>query len=293
MARILVAGYYEAESGKTVLASSLTRALRMEGFDAIAFKPVGGSELFHYPWLIEESKERGIVVTYDSLKLWEASSMLEPIDVVNPIGLLLAPIDPLKIGLNQTLYQSLTMRPSQRATIGRATYCGGEEEKTSTHFLNMEALYRAPRSISTSLLDMASTLKPSTIKVKEDFILGLLEESGSEIADSCMDKLSFEHEVLVVESNSDISAPTRKSLIVDLVIVAASTTSIIVNPERYRAAIELKSIRGKPWSVKVPEVLELAGFLRAQNLPLLKKEELIPGELLASLVDHVKSLIKH
>nr|MEB3851791.1 hypothetical protein [Desulfurococcales archaeon] len=66
--KILVVGLRTIDSGKTTLAASLARALRREGFDVVALKPIGSVEAWLHPEALRWSAERGFVVTPDALR---------------------------------------------------------------------------------------------------------------------------------------------------------------------------------------------------------------------------------
>ncbi|MEM0497442.1 MAG: hypothetical protein QXR22_04520, partial [Acidilobaceae archaeon] len=112
MTYILIVGYLESDSGKTVLASSLISALRRVGFNSVGFKPIGATDLWFKPWIVEESKKRRILVTYDSIILERASQSSLEAYIINPIGGLLASIDPSRLEWRDSIVDLHMVNPT-------------------------------------------------------------------------------------------------------------------------------------------------------------------------------------
>jgi predicted P-loop ATPase/GTPase len=291
MVRVLVVGYLEVDSGKTTLAASLVTALRREGFNSVGFKPVGATELWFKPWILEESKRRRLLVTFDGLILEKASRGSLPAHIINPIGGLLAPVDPSKLDWREGFIDVLLAQPHRRLVTLRVTSCT-QTGAISFHAVNQSILSKVADSIAEPLRDLYLALNPPPSPVSLGDLEAFMDSDAAIVADTCLEKLE-EREVTVVESNSDVAAPTYKSLQSNLVIVVAPSIAAIVDGGRYAKAVNLKSISGKPWSVRVKEVVQLTKAKTLVELP--PKNEPMEGythDELKAVIEEVKNIVK-
>jgi predicted P-loop ATPase/GTPase len=290
MVKILVVGYLEVDSGKTTLAASLITALRREGFDSVGFKPIGATELWFKPWVLEESRRRRLLVTHDGLILERASRSL-PAHLVNPIGGILAPVDPSRLDWREGFVDVLLAQPHRRLAILRVTSCT-QAGVANFHVLNQSILSRVTQGVGEAIRDLAVTLNPPPTPTSLGELEAFMDNDAAIIADTCLDKLE-DREVVVIESNADIAAPTYKSLESNLVVVVAPSVAAIIDGGRYAKAVNLKAIAGKPWSVRVREVVQLT---RARTLiELTPKNEPMEGytvDELKTVIEEVKSIVK-
>lgn len=267
--KVLVVGLLGEGSGKTILASSLVSVLRKEGINAVGFKPVGGTEVWLHPEVLEESTSRGTLVTSDALLIERASGKPYPIEVYNPIGFHIMPLDPASFNWSLKSFMRLSASLAHRVSLGRISTCvDGRAE--SVHFINTSTLSRSPARLSTMMLDVASSLSPRPVKVDARFVERVLEGDHVEAADRCLKVLEDRHEVVIIESNSDIAAPTHASLAADIVFAVAPGIVAVVNGRRYSKAVNVSSVSGRPWSVTVEDAIELTGVQDYVELPLLQ-----------------------
>jgi predicted P-loop ATPase/GTPase len=146
--------------------------------------------------------------------------------------------------------------------------------------------------VGEAIRDLAVTLNPPPTPTSLGELEAFMDNDAAIIADTCLDKLE-DREVVVIESNADIAAPTYKSLESSLVVVVAPSVAAIVDGGRYAKAVNPKAIAGKPWSVRVREVVQLT---RARTLvELTPKNEPMEGytvEELKTVIEEVKSTVK-
>jgi len=288
--RILVVGLRPVDSGKTTLASSLVSALRRQGVDAVGFKPIGSTEVWLHPEALRWSGEHGIVVTPDALRLSSSSDNVEPLDVIEPVAALHAPPDPSRWSWSPSAYEAAQADPNRTAALFRVTACQASQ-RASIHALVGEVLERASPSIAGPLRDLAAKLSPPPLNVGWSSVESLLGPRALEAADTCLHALSSRHEAVVVESFSDVAAPTPASLAVDAVIAVAPGVAAVVEGRRYARAVAAKAGAGSLTVVTAGEAVHLASPKARVDLPLLEdpEEGYTPSDLEA-IIEVVKDI---
>ncbi len=256
MPLILVAGLGE-ESGKTVLAASLTSALRERGVDAVAVKPVSGVDLWRSPGSLAASRERRLLVGGDILLLDAASGGALGPEKTGPLVAWMAPRDPSR------------GRPRQEPVAGRVTACrGGRAE--SVHWVNQEALDRVPVGLQAAVVEAAGRLIPRPLRAGDEFASRVLAGAFLEQADSCLAEAAAGHELVIVESQADAAAPTLLSLGAAVVLVAGYGVVFIVEGDRWAKAVQLLAGATGHAGVPAGDALRLAGHRRVVQLPFLQ-----------------------
>ncbi|MEB2836878.1 MAG: hypothetical protein GSR80_000872 [Desulfurococcales archaeon] len=290
--QILVVGLRSLDSGKTTLASSLIRALRDSGVDTVALKPVGSVEAWQHPEALRWSGEHSIVVTPDAIRLSAASESAEPLDVVEPVAALHAPPDPSRWQWNPSLYEAATSDPNRTAALVRVTMCTANS-RASAHLMVGDTLSRAPRSIASRLESLAPRLTPRPVEVSSGELGALLGPRTLEAADSCLRWASARHEAIVVESYSDVAAPTPASLGSDLVIAVAPGLAALLEGGRYSRAVMVRAGSGSLSLITALEAVHLAEPRRTMSLPVLEDpEEGYPRDSLEPILEAVRGLLR-
>ncbi|MDP8003318.1 MAG: hypothetical protein ACP5I6_00385 [Caldisphaera sp.] len=285
--KILIIGLLEENSGKTTFASSLISALISEGFDSVGFKPLGNTELWEHPEVLEESRRQKMVITKDSIILYKSSKEKEPINLLNPFGGLLLPVLPEKFNslnsFNATLYS-----PNMRMGISRLTSCNNKMK--NIHFINEGAINKSTKNIGYEILDLVSILD-NLVKVDDNYLFNLISGGAINEIDKCLNYLENRHEAIVIESNSNVASPTINSINSDLVIAVTPGSAIVIDGKRFRKAIELILTNGKPWTVKTQEVIPLTNYIYSIELPLLQDQiEGYSKDSLSYIVNAIKEL---
>ena len=223
--------------------------------------------------------------------LERASRGNPPAHVINPIGGLLVPVDPSKFDWREGFIDIVLAQPHRRIAILRVTTCT-QTGVSNFHFINQNVLSRTTRGLADSISELSITLNPPPTPVSLGELESFMENDVAIVADTCLEKLE-DREVVVIESNSDIATPTYKSLESNLVIIVTPSIAAIVDGSRYAKAVSLKSIAGKPWSVRVKEVVQLTKAKTIIELP--AKIEPMEGytlEELKIIIEEIKDIIK-
>ncbi|MGC9112854.1 hypothetical protein [Acidilobus sp.] len=265
--KVLVAGLVPRNSGKTTLAASLTAQLIREGFTVAPSKPVGATDLWGSPDAVAYTRRLHVLATEDGYVLYKASGERLPVEIVNPVGALLVPTPRSKYP-SRTAYEASLSQPYSRAALLRITSCVGGS--SSVHLVNSAALSRVTRPVEQEVQDIVSYLTPPPVQVNEQVVEGIFMGSANEAADSCIALEERSSDVVVIESNSDVAAPTPASAAPDLVVLVSPGEAYIVDGRRYRSAMEILVMDGKPWVSKASELFELTGYTGRVELPLLE-----------------------
>jgi predicted P-loop ATPase/GTPase len=289
---ILVNGLLELDSGKTVMAYSLTKILAREGFNVIPFKPLGAVDIWRSSWVLKEVEERRSVVSGDAVILKSAVPAELPIERINPVALILSPVDPSRLGWSQRPYQNLMLSLPRRTSLLRLTFCKREAHE-SYHFINEEAISRSPKSIRDLLLEVSDKLRPRASSVGDRDVEKLIQSSVA-YAESCFISFRSSAEVIIVESHDDTALPLPSVLDADLVISVAPGKAGIIEGKKFSDAIRVLSSMGATLTLNTREVLNVTGVTKEINLPLLDYplQEGYPEEVLKDVVDMVKEVIK-
>ncbi len=268
--QILVVGFQPLDSGKTRLARGIIKALKSEGYDTTGFKPVAATDIWLNPAALHETKQRRVLVTGDGMSLAEATGDVSP-EAVNPLAVLLAPYDPSQTGWRITDPWP-PGGPEARSVLLRLTACRDGRAHT-VHAVNMQAVHRAPERVQAEILDAASQLVPPPRRVDRRTLEGVYRGAYSDWADSCLWHMRERFDAVVVESNSDVAAPTPGSMQADLVVAVYPGVAAIVDGDRYRKAVEVLAASGRIQAITAGEAIALAGVTGRIPLPLLG-----PGE---------------
>lgn len=276
---IFVAGLGE-EVGKTVFTASLVSALRREGLDAAPFKPVGASDPWLHPDILEETKRHRSLVTWDAHVL--ASTVgLNPV-LVNPVGGYIVWVDPFRGD------SSIKGVLDSRVVLLRVTECTGGSAR-SIHLLDEDTLSRAPAIMRDLISEALSAITPSPLSVARDGIEKVLSGPAVEAADSCLKPLLSRAEAVVAESNSDVAVPTRLTAEPDLVVVVSRGVAAVYRGDRWRLALRVLAPL-RPWQLSTRDVVKLLEPAKVVDVPLATAQGTIPPESLEWVVEHVKAL---
>ncbi|MGC9071710.1 MAG: hypothetical protein ACP5HK_03315 [Acidilobus sp.] len=288
--RALVSGLLTFDSGKTVLTASLIRGLIREGVSAAASKPLGATDLWGHPEALLRSRGAREVVTYDGYALAKASGDRLPVEVVNPVGALLAPTPPSRYR-GRSAFEASLVEPFRRAVLVRVTTCVGESR--SLHLANVDALSRVSRNVSEAIEEVSAYLTPPPAAASDDAIASVFSGGASAAADTCVSLAEKASEVLVIESNSDVAAPTAQSAYPSVAIFVAPGEAYVVDGQRFSRALEVLSMSGRPWVAKTYEVLELTGYMDRVDLPLLEDpDEGYQPDDVRALLDRIKGVLR-
>ena len=242
--KFLVTGYLEVDSGKTSLALCLVRALKSRGRLALAAKPVAGHSAWHQYGTVVRSRELSLLVGEDAYRLAAEVGMLDRVHVLNPVDVLIAPMDPAKTG-------GIVEEPLNVALM-RVTRCAGVVRVE--HYVCEEVVNAAPHLLAQELVELARCLRPAPRQLSLREARELLWREAGACADRCLELLKGECEDLVVESFNNAAAPTPGSLDADYVLAVAPGRVDLFEGGKYREAVSVLASLGMVTKLTVSEV---------------------------------------
>ncbi|AKG91435.1 putative P-loop ATPase/GTPase [Geoglobus ahangari] len=246
-ASVLIVGLQQHDSGKTTFATALLRYLSGEGVDAEYLKPVSAFNVWRDYDALKESVRVGFPVSGDVLKVAESVGISERLEEVNPVCVVMSPVDPEKVGWSGMAMVSLnTQIVAVRVTERSGKIVLYEVERGWNRF---------PDFLSKEWGDFSGVDEVREVGYEE------FEEIMSRARAHCdfwVGRVARRHEVSVVESSSNVSAPSCRSLSVDVVVAVTPGRVFVVDGERYSRAVEVAGYVSDPWKVPALEVLELA-----------------------------------
>ncbi|MCE4625122.1 MAG: hypothetical protein F7C35_04580 [Desulfurococcales archaeon] len=285
--RVLVVGVAGENSGKTVMGASLVGILRREGLKTAPFKPYAATRVWLHPDILGEVRRRRLVVTHDAL-LYHKVAPDVSIEALNPASLLMGEPDYSRRGWRPHPL-SLERSPISQGVLGRVSLC--REDRIDTfHFINIQALGRIPQSMQEAFIDAAAALKPYPLRVGDEVVENLAGGGFTSSVESCFQRIEREFDVIVIESNHDVPAPTPSAAEPDIVVAVAPGVAGIIDGERYRKSLQaLSETLGAPFQARatVGEVVRLTGVMETIPLPLLEEGELYGLDDIASIVEKI------
>ncbi len=283
--RVLVVGLLEHDSGKTTVAEAIVKELKRRGIDVGVSKPIAGHNAWYQFYTIEESKKLGLLVGEDALRLYRVAQPGDPLELVSPVDVIVAPLDPEYFEWRIREYQDAISDLSNMAVLARASRIY-DSSLVTMHMIVPDTLNKLPPSIADEIRSLAESLKPEPVAIsKSDLELFLSFEAPS-IADEAVEALSRKHEVVVVESYNDCASPCREALKANAVVAVAPGRVAVYEGSRYAKAFDVASSLRR--TARTREVLPL--LRPVASLPMPVKSKFEESDTVERLVDTILSL---
>ncbi|MDK2781285.1 MAG: hypothetical protein PWR13_313, partial [Archaeoglobi archaeon] len=210
--------------------------------------------------VIEKSRELGFLVGRDILRLHTAAESRDEIEIENPVASLAIPPDPEKLEWNFSQY---------RFSINQLVLMRVSDERTH-HFLVSQNLELLSETLREEVEKLLKSLRGDVEEIEVEMIDDVLQRAR-DISERALRTLKKRHELLIVESFSNVAAPNKESTEADLIIGVFPGKAIVYEGEKYRKAMEILLDFREPWQINLENLMEL--------LKPLKTIELKPKEL--------------
>jgi len=292
---LFVFGLVEREAGKTTVSRVLLHFFKDLGLNFTPFKPMSGHNLW-YQWLaFKQCIKQEKLFCEDIYHLREAANTDILVEILNPVDLLLAPLDLdyfISEGAETEFYMS---DPTAALVMERITMIDRGEIKNmylvnsalETHLKYLKPVVKKLLKHSDEILTFRSRDEQMDIHMR------LAEKA----INTCYRKIVEKTENVLIESFNDAVMPCRQVLNVNVPIGVAPAHILIFNPLRWKKALSIIT------QIKHPSIL------RAQDIiPVLKPEKIfkippIPKKYLSkpekiiknykSFLEHIEKTLKH
>jgi predicted P-loop ATPase/GTPase len=232
---VLVNGLLTYDSGKTYVATALVKALIERGFKVSAFKPLAGHSAWYQFNTVLYSLRCGTLIGEDVLKYKELLSLGPEVELVNPVDLLLAPLDPNCFENVEDYLHALTNQLEQ-LIMARVSDC---RNGAARYYVIEDNASRVVLGLRPWVEKLVERFKPEPITARRFFADVLASHSMVELLDCAFDVLRSRADVLVVESFNDAAVPYMDLLSdVDVVLTVTPGCLFKLDPEDFKRIVK-------------------------------------------------------
>ena len=198
---VVISGLLPHDSGKTWFTLGLLEALRHLGLNATVYKPVAAHNLWFSPRTLVKSIEFKLLVGNDVLAYYERG-VIRDIAKSNPVALGLAPRDLFATSSLDEYLESFE-EFTKMLVITRFTDCASGIVR---HFVISENLEKTPLLVRSRIEELAEVLSSVKSTVRE--VLNYLRSEELTVnLEKCLEELSSNMDIVVVESFNDAVVP--------------------------------------------------------------------------------------
>jgi len=199
---ILVNGLLPYDSGKTYLTIALAKALKNKGYNVLVYKPVAGHSAWYQFNTVINSLKYGILVGEDVVKYKELLGLKTRFELLNPIDLLLAPLNPRSF-TNISEYLTLLSSQFSQIVLLRLSDC---RDNTTQYYMVKDNIARTIPELKPWIERLIEKFNPKPISV--ECLLNILKSASiSEILDYALNVLKREADIVIVESFNNAAVP--------------------------------------------------------------------------------------
>ncbi len=274
--KVLIVGLLPFDSGKTSVALSLIGEAIQRGFDVGVVKPVTAFSGWYHYQSVRRSMEFGKLIGEDVYKLHNRAKNRDPIELESPVVLMHMPPDPERVDWQSSFFTALNL--SEQIVALRLT----TPNETRHYYApaNLERLTRVLRDVA---IELICSLNPKPMEIEN---LNKILLNVGKFADECVRYISSEHELTIIESFNNASAPTESSADSDVVLLVAPSKVAIYSGERYKKAVDV--LLKPPWLISSEEITSL---LRPIKTVETKPTTDISGDWAEGLLDEVLKVL--
>lgn len=275
MCDILVVGFREKDSGKTMLTQALIRCLKEEGVNVCGFKPRAGNSLWYDYDVVYKALLEGRLYGKDAKVLREASKANLPEEIINPVH---------RLWVEDSFHTFMDRLPNflvDRITIS---------EKEEAEFLVVVNKLTLERYFECKwLMEKLFSNAKKVVKIdKLEDLNKIIIESYDKAVSLAYRKVKKDSEVVVVESYSNVALPLPLDNIKSLKVVFGVEPwhVYLYSSDKYLTAIKLLTQLRKNREVATNQIKQL--------LKPVKEVRITPStstEIVKNLKEKVKDLL--
>jgi len=267
--KILIVGLKRQDAGKTSLALALLTHLRDNGYNACAFKPRAGNNVWYDYDIVYEVLSQGRLYGSDAARLKAASALgsedkANMEELINPVHRLWA--EPPLINPGTQIYGFIIDRVTLEFKDGERTLVLENE--------TLSVKYRCPAWLLAPLRAKASSI----YHVHDLTTLNTLIKDYYNLAiELAYKKIIEEHECVVIESYSDIALPWNGLKDLNAVIGIKPGLIAAFDPKKYLAAVQIATSTYSQEELATAKIIELLQPLKELRTTPFRSEEVVQG----------------
>jgi len=266
--KIFVFGLYEEDSGKTLLALQLIRALKEVGTSIVPFKPMSGHNLWRQYENLEKNVKMKKLFSYDLDRLRNASGTSYPHEILNPVCILTSPYN-VKLYIENDASPKSYLKESlyRNFMLGRITQCSNESV-SNLYLVNEQ---RIPfllhhEDIINSLLENADETK--AISSEDEFLKYYQSELVENAIHSCYQYLASKNENIIIEGFNNAILPWHGVLSSDVFLGAAPGYTLFFEKSQFINAVNTLMLYKNIYSLTSESLLQLLHPVKIYKIPL-------------------------
>ncbi len=292
---IFVFGIYPESSGKTTVCLAIVRGLMLRGWDVGVFKPRSGHSYWYHHDIYVKCSAEGRLFSWDILKLSKAQGgEVLPLEVLNPVDALFSPPDSLSLDEHSFLVRRSNLffeMVAERYTIVDGVVqnilCVNQFNFESDNLLFKEWNYVK------RLKEKADKIVP--IETLEEWNEVYLYYAPIAIK-SCYEKVSSQHEAVIVEGFSDAVCP-NPDLSFDTALGVLPGAIFCYDGKRFKRAIEVVAGTTRdPTSLEARDIINLLRPNATVRVPAISSQDAENHDRLAlklnSIVDLAEKILE-
>jgi len=251
--KLFIFGLVEKDAGKTTVSKVLLHFFKDLGLNFIPFKPISGHNLWYQWHAFKQCIKQRKLFCEDIYHLKEVANVDIPIEILNPVDLLFAPLD-LDYFINEGFETEFYMTDPTAALV--------MERVTTIYRGKIKNLYLLNSALETHL----KYLKPIVEKLLKhsDEILsfkGRNEQVDMHIrlaekaVNTCYKEILEKEENVLIESFNDAVMPCRHVLNVNVPIGVAPGHILVFDPSKWGKALSVITQIKHPSSLKAQDII--------------------------------------
>jgi len=232
---VLVNGLLTYDSGKTFVSTALAKSLIERGFKVSVFKPLAGHSAWYQFNTVLHSLKYGVLVGEDVLKYKELLGLSSDLELMNPVDLLMAPLDPTCFKKARDYLDALCNQLEQ-LIMARVSDC---RNRATRYYVIEDNASRVVPGLRPWVERLIKRFKPEPVTAKCFFVDVLTSCDITESLDYAFDVLKSRADVLVVESFNDAAVPLMDFLNdIDVVLTVTPGYLFKLNSEDFKKVVK-------------------------------------------------------
>jgi len=279
--KIFIFGLVEKDAGKTTASKVLLQFFKDLGLDFVPFKPISGHNLWYQWYAFKQCIKQRKLFCEDIYHLKEVVNTDIPIEILNPVDLLFAPLD-FDYFINEGFETEIYMTDPTAALVMERLTTIHRGETRNVYLVNtaLETHLKYLKSIIEKLLkhsDEILTFRGRNEQI--DIHMRLAEKA----INTCYTKILESKGDVLIESFNDAVMPCRHVLNVTVPIGVAPGHILVFDPSKWSKALSV-----------IMQIKHPSGLKAQDIIPVLKPEKIFKIQPMSkNLLNKTEKIIKN